>query len=154
MLKFHSNCYTEVSLMVSFQFDCLFLMSFLKLRLLDLVLNFLLSSRGGGGNPSKYLLLQGLTFSENWVMVRCAVMRLLFLSLAKINILMWRVLLKKCKSFKMDSFGRNLSHVELLCWIRAVSVESVLAVQLSQEICLFLLMDWLLYQMYFFFFFF
>lgn len=35
---------------------------------------------------------------------------------------------KKYKSLRGDPFGRNLSHVELFCWIRAVSVESTLAV--------------------------
>lgn len=48
MLKFHSNCYTEMWLVVSFQFYYLFLNSFLKLGELDLVLNFLLSSKGEG----------------------------------------------------------------------------------------------------------
>lgn len=48
MLKFSNSCYTEMRLMVSFQFYYLFLNSSLKLAKLDLVLNFISSSEGEG----------------------------------------------------------------------------------------------------------
>lgn len=137
MLKFHSNCYTEVSLMVRFQFDYLFLMSSLKLGLLDLVLNFLLSGRGEGDKkPSKYLLLQGLTSSENWVMVRHhALMRLLFPNLTEINILKWWVLLENVSLWELtllegifpmwNFFAGSEQFLLSLCWLSSFLKRSV-----------------------------
>lgn len=73
------------------------------------------------------MLPQGPTFSENWV-------RIVILCINETEMIILarfrnsNVESASLKALRTDPFRRNISHVELFCWIRAVSVESTLAV--------------------------
>lgn len=114
--------------MASFQFYYLFLNSFLKLGKLDLVLNFISSSEGEG----KQLGISVATRSDFlWNLCYDQTLctnEIKMLILARFGNSHVENASKKCKSLRADPFGRNLSHVELSCWMRAVSVESTLSV--------------------------